>query len=84
LHPDKGRDIIYYTIRDSYHPESRILDALQMLNALLCQNRRRAADTAQIKAAGCFTGLRALLPPGAARAQAQAGAGGGRQRRGGG
>lgn len=54
IHQDKGREIFYFNFPDSFHAEFRILDALQMLNALLCQYRRRAADTAQIKAAMFF------------------------------
>ena len=48
---DKRREIFYFDFPDSFHTQLRISDALQMLDALLRQYRRRTADATEVEAA---------------------------------
>ena len=59
---DKRREIFYFDFPDSFHTQLRISDALQMLDALLRQYRRRTADATEVEAAVFMTRCGYLSP----------------------
>ena len=63
VHQDKRRKILNLNLPDRFHPQFRILVQFDLLDMILRQYRRRAADGAQIKAAVFLTCLGHLRTP---------------------
>ncbi|MNL67200.1 hypothetical protein D3C87_1917650 [compost metagenome] len=61
IYQNKGREIFHFDFPDRFHTQFRIFHALQTLDALLCQHRRRATNAAKIESAVFMTGIRHLL-----------------------
>ena len=57
IHQNKRREVFHFDFPDGFHPQFRIGHALQALDALLRQHRRRTADAAEVKTAVFVTGI---------------------------
>ena len=51
INEDEGREVLHLDFPNSLHTELRILDALDRLDVLLCEDSRRATDRAEVEAA---------------------------------
>lgn len=61
IHQDKRREVLHFNFPDRFHSQFRIRHALQTLDAVLRQHRRRAANAAEVEAAVLMAGVRHLL-----------------------
>ena len=61
VYEDKGGEVFYFNLPDSFHSEFGIFYALDALDVVLCQDGSRSADGAEVESAVSLAGVGHLL-----------------------